>query len=289
MDAISVKAPSTQGTRSRLAWAQPRAGIVDQGRFTPRPRVSSSNGRTFDSPEAQLGQASRRSNLGQVAMPTDCIAGAINARIAWHLILTHAPQSTRSQWPQSLRRSTDWPDRKTAPPALLWLLCHSPERGRQQLSPASGTIGSSASPDPRAWPPSRPRKTVSTSPDPRAQTQPRPRKTNSALLDPRAQTQPRPRKTDSASPDPRARTQPRPRKTVSASPDPRARTQPRLRKTVSASPDPRARTQPRLRKTVSASPDPRAQTQPRPRRSHRLARPQTRTDHVTGGPSLPYP
>jgi hypothetical protein len=65
MGAIQVKAPSTQGTRSRLARAQPRAGTVDPVRFTPRPRASSSNGRTFDSPEAQLGQASRRSNLGQ--------------------------------------------------------------------------------------------------------------------------------------------------------------------------------------------------------------------------------
>jgi hypothetical protein len=139
-------------------------------------------------------------------------------------------------------------------------------------------------PDPRARPPSRPRKTVSASPDPRARTQPRPRKTDSASPDPRARTQPRLRKTVSASPDYRARTQPRPRKTVSASPDPRARTPPRPRKTVSASPDPRARTQPRLRKTVSASPDPRARTQPRPRRSHRLARPRARTDHVTGGP-----
>jgi hypothetical protein len=43
-----------------------------------RPRVPSSNGRTFSSPEAQ---ASRRSNLGQIAMPTDRIAGAFNARI----------------------------------------------------------------------------------------------------------------------------------------------------------------------------------------------------------------
>jgi hypothetical protein len=90
-------------------------------------------------------------------------------------------------------------------------------------------------------------------------------------------------------PNPGARTQPRPRKTVSASPDPRARTQPRLWKTVSASPDPRAQTQPRLRKMVSASPDPRAQTQPRPRRSHRLARPRARTDHVTGGPIITLP
>jgi hypothetical protein len=30
-----------------------------------RPRVPSSNGRTFDSPEAQLGQASWRSNLAR--------------------------------------------------------------------------------------------------------------------------------------------------------------------------------------------------------------------------------
>jgi hypothetical protein len=75
----------------------------------------------------------------------------------------------------------------------------------------------------------------------------------------------------------------------SASPDPRARTQPRLRKTVSASPDPRARTPPRPRTTVSASPDPRAQTQPRPRRSHHLARPRARTDHVTGGAIITLP
>jgi hypothetical protein len=83
-------------------------------------------------------------------MPTDRIAGAFNARIAWHLILTHALQSTEPKWPQSLRRSTDRPDKKAAPPASLRLLCHSTEWGWQQLSPASGTIGSSASPDPRA-------------------------------------------------------------------------------------------------------------------------------------------
>jgi hypothetical protein len=88
---------------------------------------------------------------------------------------------------------------------------------------------------------------------------------------------------------PRARTQPRLRKTVSALPDPRAQTPPRPWTTVSASPDPRARTQPRLRKTVSASPDPRARTQPRPQRSHRLARPRARTDHVTGGAIITLP
>jgi hypothetical protein len=81
MGAIPVKAPSTQETRSRHARAQPRAGTVDQGKFTPRPRISSSNGRTFDSPEAQLGQASRRSNLGRIATPTDHVAGALNVRI----------------------------------------------------------------------------------------------------------------------------------------------------------------------------------------------------------------
>jgi hypothetical protein len=78
MGAIQVKAPSTQGTRSRLARAQPRAKAADPGGFTSRPRVPSSNRRTFGSPEAQ---ASRRSNLGQIATPADRIAGAFNARI----------------------------------------------------------------------------------------------------------------------------------------------------------------------------------------------------------------
>jgi hypothetical protein len=184
MGAIQVKAPSTQATRSRLTRAQPRAGTADPGGFTSRPRVSSSNGRTFDSPEAQLGQASRRSNLGQIASPTDRIAGAFNARIVWHLILTRVPQSTGPKWPQSLRPSTDWPDRKTAPPALLRLLCHPPGWGWQQPSPASGVIGSSALPAPRARPLPRPRTTISASPDPRAWTQHRPRKTVSASPDP---------------------------------------------------------------------------------------------------------
>jgi hypothetical protein len=78
MGAIQVKAPSAQGTRSRLARAQPLAKAADPGGFTSRPRVPSSNGRTFGSPEAQ---ASWRSNLGQIATPTDRIAGAFNARI----------------------------------------------------------------------------------------------------------------------------------------------------------------------------------------------------------------
>jgi hypothetical protein len=78
MGAIKVKAQSTQGTRSRLARAQPRAKVADPGGFTSRLRVPSSNGHTFDSPEAQ---SSQRSNLGQIATPTDHIVGTFNARI----------------------------------------------------------------------------------------------------------------------------------------------------------------------------------------------------------------
>jgi hypothetical protein len=59
MGAIQVKAPSTQGTQSHLTRAQPRAGTVVPDEFTPRPMASPSNGRTLDSPEAQLGQASQ--------------------------------------------------------------------------------------------------------------------------------------------------------------------------------------------------------------------------------------
>jgi hypothetical protein len=79
MGAIKVKAQSTQGTRYRLARAQPRAKTVDPRGFTSRPRIPSSNGHTFGSPEVQ---SSQRSNLGQIATPTDRIAGAFNAWIA---------------------------------------------------------------------------------------------------------------------------------------------------------------------------------------------------------------
>ena len=56
-----------------------------------RPRTPSSKGHTFGSPEAQ---SSPRSNLGQVATPTDRFTEAFNAKVAWHLILTRALQST---------------------------------------------------------------------------------------------------------------------------------------------------------------------------------------------------
>jgi hypothetical protein len=63
MGTIQVKASSTQGARSRLARAQPQAGTVVPDEVTPRPRASSGSGRTLGTPEAQLEQASSRSNL----------------------------------------------------------------------------------------------------------------------------------------------------------------------------------------------------------------------------------
>jgi hypothetical protein len=82
MGTIQVKASSTQGAQYRLARAQPRAGTVAPDEVTSRPRASSGSGRTLGTPEAPLEQASSRSNLGQIASPTDRIAGAFNARIA---------------------------------------------------------------------------------------------------------------------------------------------------------------------------------------------------------------
>jgi hypothetical protein len=82
MGAVQVKASSIRGTRSRLARAQLRAGTIVPDEVTSRLRASSGNGRTLSTPKAQLEQASSRSNLGQIASPTDRIAGAFNARIA---------------------------------------------------------------------------------------------------------------------------------------------------------------------------------------------------------------
>jgi hypothetical protein len=81
MGTVHVKASSTQGTRYRLARALPRVGTVVPDEVTSRPRASSGSGRTLGMLEAQPGQASSRSNLGQIASPTDRIAGAFNARI----------------------------------------------------------------------------------------------------------------------------------------------------------------------------------------------------------------
>jgi hypothetical protein len=54
MGTIQVKASSTQGARSRLARAQPRAGTVVPDEVMSRPRASSGSGRTLGTPEAQL-------------------------------------------------------------------------------------------------------------------------------------------------------------------------------------------------------------------------------------------
>jgi hypothetical protein len=53
-------------------------GQPTPGGFTPRPRTPYDNERTFGSLEAQ---SSPRSNLGQIATPTDQIAGAFNAKV----------------------------------------------------------------------------------------------------------------------------------------------------------------------------------------------------------------
>jgi hypothetical protein len=87
----------SQGTRTHLARAWPRARTVVTDGFTPRPMTSSGSRRTPGSPEAKLGQTLSYSNLGQIALPTDRIACTFNAGIAWHLILTRVPQSARSK------------------------------------------------------------------------------------------------------------------------------------------------------------------------------------------------
>jgi hypothetical protein len=115
-----------QGTRSRLAQARPRARTAVPDGFTPRPRAPSGSGCTLGSPETKLGQTLSCSNLGQIALPTDRIACTFNAGIAWHLILTRAPQSARSKWPQSLRPFTDRSDRKTVLFTPFRLLCQPP-------------------------------------------------------------------------------------------------------------------------------------------------------------------
>jgi hypothetical protein len=123
---IQVRASSTKGRDLIRAQPRPRSGTVVPGRFTPRPRASSGSERTLGSPEAQLGQTLSCSDLGQIALPTDRIACAFNAGIAWHLILTRVPQSARSKWPQSLSPFTDRFDRKTTLFTPFRLLCQPP-------------------------------------------------------------------------------------------------------------------------------------------------------------------
>ena len=79
MGAIQVKAPSTQGTRSRLVRAQPRAKAADPGGFTSRPRVPSSNGRTFGSPRLRGEATLARSHEG-TTRPAEVLRKALRPR-----------------------------------------------------------------------------------------------------------------------------------------------------------------------------------------------------------------
>jgi hypothetical protein len=88
--------PSAQSCKSLMGAIKSRIGpFKGHDRASPEPSLgqgkptpenlrlargpSSSNGHTIGSPEAQ---SSPRSNLGQIAMPTDQIAGAFNAKVA---------------------------------------------------------------------------------------------------------------------------------------------------------------------------------------------------------------
>jgi hypothetical protein len=77
---------------------------------------------------------------------------------------------------------------------------HTKLRLARPWASASGEV--SASPDPRARPPPRPRKVISTSPDPRARPRPRPHKVVSASPDPKARPRPRPREESCPHPTP---------------------------------------------------------------------------------------
>jgi hypothetical protein len=79
-------------------------------------------------------------------------------------ILTHVLQSTEPKWPQSLRRSTDRPDRRTAPPAPLRLLCHSTEWGWQAVRPDLRHHRKLRFARPRARTRAQPRKTANSAP-----------------------------------------------------------------------------------------------------------------------------
>jgi hypothetical protein len=192
-------------------------------------------------------------------------------------ILTRALQSTEPKWLQSLRRSTDRSDKRTAPPAPLRLQCHSTEWGWQQPGTASGAIGNSAPPDPGlglGLSPGRRRTPLRPTQGSDSGSAPKDDELRSAR--PRARTRAQPWKTtNSAPPDPglglglspgRRRTPLRPTQgsdSGSAPEDDELRSaQPRARTW-----DPRARTQPWPQPTVSASPDPGARTRPRPRKT----------------------
>jgi hypothetical protein len=72
----------------------PRARAADPGGSPPRPRSPSSDEHTSGLPEAL---SSPRSNPDQIAAPTDQIAGAFNAKVAWHLYPDARPSVNRAE------------------------------------------------------------------------------------------------------------------------------------------------------------------------------------------------
>jgi hypothetical protein len=79
-------------------------------------------------------------------------------------ILTRALQSTEPKWPQSLLRSTDRPDRRTAPPAPHRLQCHLTEWGWQVVRPDLRHHRKLRSVRPRARTWAKPLKTANSAP-----------------------------------------------------------------------------------------------------------------------------
>jgi hypothetical protein len=79
-------------------------------------------------------------------------------------ILTRAPQPAEPKWPPSLRRSTDRPDRRTAPPAPLRLRCHLTEWDWQAVRPGRRHHRKLRSARPRARTRAKSRKTANSAP-----------------------------------------------------------------------------------------------------------------------------
>jgi hypothetical protein len=79
-------------------------------------------------------------------------------------ILTCALQSTEPKWPQSLRRSTDRPNRRTTPPAPHRLQCHLTEWGWQAVRPDLRHHRKLRSAQPRARTRAKPLKTANSAP-----------------------------------------------------------------------------------------------------------------------------
>jgi hypothetical protein len=76
--------------------ASPEPGL-GQGQPTPEDlRLARGPPPAMDTPSARP-RSSPRSNLGQIATPTDQIAGAFNAKVAWHLYPDARPPVDRAE------------------------------------------------------------------------------------------------------------------------------------------------------------------------------------------------